>query len=186
MRHSFRFLVIFSLAALALATNFSVNQPGAAAQSAPALVASTTVPMNLDCSATPNTQKEHELLSRYGLCGYGSGVSRDSQVCGNCGCLSINLYSDGSDYALSVVTISTTIGPILQANYSASWYNYTIYSSGGYGDSTGPTGSAWTSSKKLGTGPGSVVAVVNTATDWTFLGPCTNNGQPSSGTQVGY
>jgi len=155
----------------------------AAAQSAPQQLVVVRVPMNLDCAAVPNTPGENALLVQYGLCGHGH-PRPDSQVCGDCGCLGIGVFDVGKGNMGSYVTISSSIGPILSANYSASWYNNNLYYSGSYGDSTGPTGSPWQSYEVLATGEGYVTATVTRAVDYTFIGPCYSAGEPSATTYV--
>ena len=136
-------------------------------------VAAVAGSMNVDCARVLHTPAAQALLAKYNLCGYGvaGGIRPDYGVCGDCGCITAVLFDNNNGSATSFVQITSRFGPLFAASYSATWLNFNSNGSGSFGDSTGPTGSPWTSNKRFQPGSGYVQDTVS-ATSLTAIGTC--------------
>lgn len=139
------------------------------------------VPMNVDCSRVPNTAEAHGILAAHNLCGYGKrsgGVSPDNSVTGPCGTLSLSVFDSGGGYMQWKGEITSSLGPFVSASYSGSWANITLGTNGPVGRSYGGFTTDWVDVFPILTGPGSVYARINTATDTLAYGLQCTNGSP--------
>ncbi|MFC1465530.1 MAG: hypothetical protein ACFLMY_11860 [Candidatus Brachytrichaceae bacterium NZ_4S206] len=117
----------------------------------PMLVGQQIAPMQLDCSTVPQTDTAKQMLEEHGLCNYSNGQatsiadhSTDATVSGNCGSLSLNLFSSGNGIMQWQTVITSSQGHFVSAGYSGDWQNISN-PSGGSGFLNRSTGVTFTS-----------------------------------------
>lgn len=118
----------------------------------PILIEQHIVPMQLDCSTVPQTDVAKQMLEERSLCGYSNGqatstagYSTDATVTGNCGTLSLNLFSSGNGIMQWQAIITSSQGPFASAGYNGDWENISNPrgGSGLVNRSTGVTFTSW-------------------------------------------
>ncbi len=180
-------VVFFLLSVLIVSVAFfgTTRTAHAAASSAPSnpMVATLTVGMNIDCSSVPNTAQAQSILQQKHLCKYAvSGRSSPSpdivrgRVCGDCGCLILNLFNAKGGYLQWNGEITSTQGPIVNASYAGSWTNNNLGTVGPVARNSGLIfTSDWLDIATFYTRAGTIYGRIDTATDTLWWGAtCTN------------
>ncbi|BCX03863.1 MAG: hypothetical protein KatS3mg053_1801 [Candidatus Roseilinea sp.] len=173
-------------AVLALMISMTTSSGSIQAQSAfdsrePTLIEQQIIPMQLDCSTVPQTNVAEQMLKEHGLCGYANGQaistashSTDATVSGNCGSLSLNLFSSGNGIMQWQAIITSSQGPFVSAGYNGDWQNISSPrgGSGVVNRSTGVTfTSYWQDDVPVFTGSGIVRGQITGAYSQLWWGP---------------
>lgn len=146
------------------------------------------VGMNVDCSRVPNTAQAHLILTQHHLCGYGTSSQQTVKtvtpnavsaplavrriVCGNCGCLILNLFNSGGGWLQWNGEITSSLGWMVYAQYSGYW----VKTSGTMGSLSFTNGSGpifttdWLKPYPYYTRPGGVFGQINSAYSVLFYG----------------
>jgi len=164
----------------------AVTAHAASEDKASRLIATVEVGMNVDCSRVPNTVQAHQVLAQHGLCGYGinsqqaaktvtsGAITPDSVrriVCGNCGCLILDLFNSGGGYLHWKGQITSNLGAMVNAFYSGYWLNTSRGNSGGVNRNSGPIFTTdWVDNVPYYTRSGGVYGEIDSATSILFYG----------------
>jgi len=119
------------------------------------------IPMDADCSQIPDTEEAHAMLAERGLCGYDKieeEISPQATTCGNCGCLTLQLYNDPQPGWMHwQTTITSSQGAMVSASFAGDWHNFATGGGGPVSRSSGPIfTTSWQSDVPILTGAGYV------------------------------
>jgi hypothetical protein len=133
------------------------------------------VPMKLDCENLKGSALEYAIA--HGLCPLGDnihdGIVPNDVRWGNCGSSWLFIEDLGNGIARFHMGATSTLGPIVRANYNVSWLNWSAGSGGNVSGSDWLFSTTWSRTRDAYTGRGFVSATMTGNVLLVWGGTCT-------------